>query len=108
MINNKVEYDTSKIIHEFYTVYNNLLGESKINIEKIENYEFKTKSYMNEEEKIKLNKPFTFDELNKVIGKMKSSSPGLNGLTIGFYKRYFVLFGDEYVKLVNDGRRLPN
>jgi hypothetical protein len=107
-INDRIEYDTGKIISEFFNVYNNLLGKNKVEKEKIESHKFKIKNSVNEDEKLKLNKPFTYEEINKIIGEMKSSSPGLNGLTIGFYKKYFVFFGEEYVKIINGIGKLPN
>ena len=40
---------------------------------------------------------------------MKESSPGENGLTIGFYKKFFDQFGQHFVEILNDSNNiLPN
>ena len=40
--------------------------------------------------------------------KMKEAAPGLNGLTIGFYKKFFPYFGQSYIDVINNEKELPN
>ena len=70
----------------------------------IKNYKFKIKKL---EKKIKDKFPeigmkITYDEVWEVIKKMKESSPGNNGLSIGFFKKFFPLFGKDFVEILND------
>ena len=37
---------------------------------------------------------------------MKESSPGSNGLTIGFYKNFFKDFGEHFVEILNDSESI--
>jgi hypothetical protein len=37
---------------------------------------------------------------------MKDSSPGNNGLTINFFKKFFPLFGEDYVEILNDSESI--
>ena len=46
--------------------------------------------------------PITYEEVWDVIKDMKESSPGSNGLTIGFFKKFFPLFGHFFVEILND------
>ena len=43
--------------------------------------------------KTRINSDITFDEAYKVIMAMRNSLHGNNGLTLGFYKKFFYLFG---------------
>ena len=44
----------------------------------------------------------TYDEIWDVIKDMKDSSPGSNGLKIEFFKKFFPLFGNFFVEILND------
>ena len=44
----------------------------------------------------------TYDEVWEIIKNMKESSPGNNGLSIGFFKKFFPLFGKDFVEILND------
>ena len=46
--------------------------------------------------------PITYEEVWDVIKDMKESSPGSNGLSIGFFKKFFPLFGHFFVEILND------
>ena len=61
-------------------------------IYRIKNVEKVVKEYP-----IDLNAPITYEEALEVIKNIKESSPGENGLTIGFYKKYFAHFGQHFV-----------
>jgi hypothetical protein len=37
---------------------------------------------------------------------MKDSSPGSNGLTINFFKKFFPLFGEDFVEILNDSESI--
>ena len=39
---------------------------------------------------------------------MKNAAPGANGLTIGFYKKYFPYFGVYFVDILNNADTLPD
>ncbi|CAF1034362.1 unnamed protein product [Brachionus calyciflorus] len=54
------------------------------------------------ENKYDIGYKITFSEAEKVVLKMENSSPGPNGLTIGFYKKYFKYFGHYFVNILND------
>ena len=88
--------------------YKELLGQEKIEEEKINNYKFNIKS-MNVEESVRerLNEVITYDEVFKIIKNMKESAPGSSGLTIGFYKKYFKHFGVYFVEMLNSEDELP-
>ena len=49
-----------------------------------------------------LEREITYDEVFEVINKMKGSSPGPNGLTLGFFKKFFPFFGVHSVEMLND------
>ena len=54
----------------------------------------------------------TYEECMDAIKRMKNGkTPGLDGLPKEFYERYFYLFGDDFVEMVNDcfksGKKLP-
>jgi hypothetical protein len=49
-----------------------------------------------------INYNITLEEALEVVHGMKASAPGSNGLTIGFFKKYFYLFGQPFVDLFND------
>jgi hypothetical protein len=55
-----------------------------------------------------LNAKITYDEAYECIKRMSAAAPGANGLTIGFFKKYFPYFGKYYVEMVNSGDPLPN
>ena len=48
----------------------------------------------------------TVGEVESVIKDMKESSPGSNGLTIGFYKNFFKDFGEHFVEILNDSESI--
>jgi hypothetical protein len=103
--NNHEETSNKKeILDDLFDFYQKLLGHERVKDEIIKNYKFKIKKL---EKKIKDKFPeigmkITYDEVWEVIKKMKESSPGSNGLSIGFFKKFFPLFGKEFVEILND------
>lgn len=57
---------------------------------------------LSEEQSAHLEGHITRGECQKAISKMKNSkAPGIDGLPKEFYQKYFYLFGDEFVTLIN-------
>jgi hypothetical protein len=50
--------------------------------------------------------PITYDEVYDVIKEMKDSSPGSNGLSISFFKKFFHLFGNFFVEILNESESI--
>ena len=48
----------------------------------------------------------TYEEAFEVIKNMKDSSPGNNGLSINFFKKFFPLFGEHFVEILNDSESI--
>jgi hypothetical protein len=63
------------------------------------------KPLSDKDRKLYLENKITYDEVYEVINKMKGSSPGPNGLTLGFYKKYFPFFGVHFVEILNDNEK---
>jgi hypothetical protein len=102
----KIQKD-EKDINDYYQ---NLLGVEKISEEKISGYEFKSPK-LEDSVKIthpKLDEKISFNEAYEVILAMRDSAPGINGLTIGFFKKFFPLFGESFIEILNDDGCLPN
>jgi hypothetical protein len=79
-----------------------------VKAEIVKNYNFKIKKL---EKTIKDKFPeigwkISYDEAWEVIKNMKDSSPGNNGLTINFFKKFFHLFGEDYVEILNDSESI--
>ena len=43
----------------------------------------------------------TYEEAFETIKNMKDSSPGNNGLSINFFKKFFPFFGEDFVEILN-------
>ena len=100
--------DKGDILNDLFNYYRNLLGEEKVNENNIKKYNFKMKKL---DQKVKdlhpeINKEITYNEVIQVIKEIKNSAPGSNGLTIGFFKKFFYLFGDHFVEILNDSEAL--
>ena len=100
--------DSSEIRKKFYEHYFNLMGISHSAGENFDSYEFKIPKIENIDCIDRLNTEYTYEESYKIIEKMKSSSPGANGLSINFYKKFFPFFGKYYVNMINKAFSLPN
>ena len=97
-----VSKETKNILEGTTEYYKTLMGEDKEDKEKIKNYNFKIKSVKKESEEFYLNAPFTYSEVKEVIDNMEESAPGENGMTIGFFQKFFHLFGNHFVEILND------
>ena len=49
-----------------------------------------------------LNREISYEEAEKCINEMNDAAPGPNGLTIGFYKKYFKYFGNHFIDILNN------
>ena len=103
-----VSEDLNVIINEVLGFYRDLMGTDRIPKEKIDDYQFRIDKFNNIEKLDLLTQNITFDEAERVIKKMCEAAPGSNGLTIGFYKKYFKYFGQHFVDLLNNTDDLPD
>jgi hypothetical protein len=102
--NNEETTNKQDILDDLFDFYKQLLGSERVRKEIVNNYKFKIKKL---ERAIKEKFPeigwkITYDETWEVIKNMKDSSPGNNGLSINFFKKFFPLFGEDFVEILND------
>ena len=90
------------MLSEVYSFYGQLLSVDKVPEESIENYKFLIKPLNKIDDKIDIGYKITYAEAEEVVMKMDSSSPGPNGLTIGFFKKYFKYFGNFFIDILNN------
>ena len=101
---NKVTTD-SEILEEARKFYTKLYSTVKHDPEKIENYldEIKTLKKLSEIDSQSLEGEITKSECEKALLKMKGNkSPGLDGLSIEFYKTFWPELGDLIVESFNE------
>jgi exonuclease III len=101
-VNGSETTDCDEIMDDVFAFYKDLMGEEKISIESLHGYEFKVKKLKQIDDSIDLGYKITYEEAAKVVEKMKDTAPGANGLTIGFYKKYFRYFGEHFVDMLNN------
>ena len=98
--------DTDVMIKDLHKFYNELMGKDRVSDESIDKYLFNIKNldeyYSERERDLFLNEEITFSECAKCIMNMKNSAPGPNGLTIGFFKKYFQYFGADFIEILNN------
>jgi hypothetical protein len=94
-----------KDVHSFYS---KLLGTNKVADVVIDAYDFKIQSLRKDSDREVLNAKITYDEVFECVNKMGDAAPGSNGLTIGFYKKYFPYFGEYFVDMLNNSQVLPD
>jgi hypothetical protein len=92
--------DDKEIELLFFDHYSDLFGKPE-NVNN-ENYKFTINSINDQELKDNLNSDISYEEAFNVIKNMKSSSPGPNGLTLRFYKKFFPFFGQNLVQMLNN------
>jgi hypothetical protein len=90
--NNEETSNKQEILDDLFDFYQDLLGNERVKEEITKSYKFKIKKL---EQTIKDKYPeigmkITFGEVWEVIKNMKESSPGNNGLSIGFLKKFFL------------------
>ena len=78
------------------------MSVDKVPQESIENYKFLIKPLNKIDDKIDIGYKITYAEAEEVVMKMDSSSPGPNGLTIGFFKKYFKYLGNFFIDILNN------
>ena len=82
------------------------MGVDKIGDQVINNYEFRIKNLDNEfnitMKNLLLNKQITYEEAERCVNSMNDAAPGPNGLTIGFYKKFFKYFGNHFIEILNN------
>lgn len=93
--------DICKIINDVETFYKDLMGVERVDSSLLNDYDFKIKPISNEDRK-SLSSMITYNEAENAIKNMNSAAPGPNGLTLGFYSKYFHLFGKDYVEILNN------
>jgi hypothetical protein len=106
--NNEETSNKQEILDDLFDFYQQLLGNERVKEEITKSYKFKIKKL---EQTIKDKYPeigmkITFGEVWEVIKNMKESSPGNNGLSIGFFKKFFPLFGEDFVEILNDSESI--
>ena len=99
--NKKITEENDEIMTDVFDFYKDLMSKDRVSKEQIENYSFNIKPLDDENKKIFMDFLITYEEAHEVVQNMKGAAPGPNGLTIGFYKRYFVYFGKYFVDLIN-------
>ena len=112
---NKVRHDIQKLVNDKGDIHTNnedileLCKEFYQNLYKAENIDDSLVKYfledipkLNEMDKNICEGLITYDECISAIKEMKDGkSPGIDGLPAEFYKIYFPLFGNSYVKMIN-------
>ena len=106
--NNELTSDKQETLDDLFDFFKQLLGSERVREEIIKNYKFKIKKL---ETSIKEKFPeigarITFEEAFEVIKNMKDSSPGNNGLSINFFKKFFPFFGEDFVEILNDSESI--
>ena len=106
--NNEETSNKQEILDDLFDFYQDLLGNERVKEEITKSYKFKIKKL---EQTIKDKYPeigmkITFGEVWEVIKNMKESSPGNNGLSIGFFKKFFPLFGEDFIEILNDSESI--
>ena len=107
-MNGEKTTDQETILNDVHSFYSNLLGTDKVADEKINSYAFKIRPLKEEQDREMLNSDISYDEVYECVKKMSDAAPGSNGLTIGFYKKYFPYFGKYYVDVLNHSQTLPD
>lgn len=106
--NGEIVTNNKQILEDVYKFYTDLIGTEKVRHEDIKDYKFNIQSLSNDDRKLFLDYEITYEEALKVVNDMDESAPGPNGLTIGFYKKYFPYFGRYFVCILNNyDNKLP-
>ena len=84
--NDKTYTDPEEIKSIFHKHYDNLLGNQFRSFSNMDDYLFDIPTVNDKNFVKRMNEEFTVSECYEIIKDMDSSSPGLNGLTLNFYK----------------------
>ena len=89
------------ILNDIEDFYRSLMGVERVDSSIFVDHNFKIKQIDPINHRM-LGEKITYEETEKVVRSMKNSAPGPNGLTIGFYKKYFHLFARDFIEILND------
>jgi hypothetical protein len=99
--------DQAQISNHFHNQYNVMIGKKRA--QHVGDYQFRIQQIEDENLVDVQNREFKYEEVYDVIKGMKHSSPGPNGLTLKFFKKYFPFFGKFYVNMINNlDNAIPN
>ena len=101
-VNNKITSNIEEIMDDVSGFYENLMGSDSVEKIVLDNYDFKIKPILDKDKNLFLDYDFEVKEFLECIMGMKDAAPGPNGLTLGFYKKYFKFFGPFFVNLLNN------
>ena len=93
--------DNGVILEDLEYFYKDLMGQERVDSAIFSDYEFAIKP-LDYSDRRGISKDITLEEAEKALKSMKGAAPGPNGLTIGFYKKYFHLFGKDFIEILND------
>jgi len=97
----QITEDQDEMLSEVSSFYSQLLSVDKVSQDSLQNYKFLIKPLNEIDDKINIGYEITYVEAEEVVMKMNNSSPGPNGLTIGFFKKYFKYFGQYFIDILN-------
>ena len=89
------------ILKDIELFYKSLMGYERVKQSDLNEHKFKIEP-LSPLDRRKINSRITLLEAEKAIREMKGAAPGSNGLTIGFFKKYFHLFGKDFVEVLNN------
>lgn len=95
--------DRDLIRHHIYEYYKKLFGKEEHCNVHLANDAWVGRFSLMEDEKKRMIRPFTMDEVNQVIKSMKSqTAPGPDGFPVGFYKQLWEHFGGLIKEMLDD------
>jgi hypothetical protein len=98
---NRLITDPKKVLNEAANFYQNLY-KRKNYIDESHSALFKSEVKLDEEDRKMLDNSITIDECDRAMNEMKNNkSPGSDGLTAEFYKKFWHLLKDFFVKCLN-------
>lgn len=103
--------ENDEIRCSLFDSYNNLMGVKRGNESLLNQYRFRKKTLLKDGMRAQLEKPFEIQEIQEVIDNMTTSAPGPNGITLIFFKKFFHIFSDIFVDMLNKNintERLPS
>lgn len=99
-IDGRVSDSQEEIARHLDSFYRNLYTKREMSAD-VSQYKFKMRAVAKPETLERLSRDYTLGEVEEVIRGLQDSSPGLNGLTVAFFKRYWPSFGPLLLKLAN-------
>ncbi len=99
----------SEILKECALFYENLFSSKNVSQADIDSYlnDINIPNVLNNNQKAMCDNPITEKEIKKVIDNLKpGKSPGCDGLTTEFYKKYWPDIKDLYMNMINETYQL--